>query len=63
MPVIQWIKENFNGFTTSMCNMVLRSIEFVPDRLKTEEMCNKAVCMDLYILELVSDHLKTHGNV
>ena len=31
---------------------------FVPDCFKTEEVCNKAVCMDPYGLEFIPGHLK-----
>ena len=31
---------------------------FVPDRFKTQKMCNEAVCMVPYNLELVRAHLK-----
>ena len=59
MPVIHWINEIFNSFTTRVYNMALRNLEFVPDHFKTQEMCSKAVCMDPYSLEFVPDHLKT----
>ena len=36
-----------------------RSLEFVPDKLKTEEMCNEAVRREPYTLDCVLDHLKT----
>ena len=44
-----------------------QSLEFVPDRFKTGEMCNEAVevhpCTlwheDPYILKLIPDHVKT----
>ena len=32
---------------------------FVPDRLRTQEMCNKPVCMDPYSLEFGTDCFKT----
>ena len=35
------------------------SLEYVPDRFKTEEMCNKAVRSEPYTLRYVPDHLKT----
>ena len=38
----------------SLCMMF-----FVPERLTTQEMCNRAVCMDPYSLEFVPDHFKT----
>ena len=33
-----------------------RSLAFVPDRLKTEYMCNEAVVRDAYILDNVPNH-------
>ena len=39
-------------------NMEPRSLEFVPDHLKTEEMCNKAVRREPYTLRHVPDHFK-----
>ena len=36
-----------------------RYLKFVPDRLKTQDMCNEAVRKDSYILGDVSDHFKT----
>ena len=59
MSFIRWIKETFNCFTTRAWNMALRSLEFVPDRLKTEEICNKAVSINPPSLAYVTDHLKT----
>ena len=35
------------------------NLEFVPGHLKMQDMCNKAVCRELYTLRYVSDHLKT----
>ena len=32
---------------------------YVPDHLKTQEMCDEAVCMELYALEFVPDCFKT----
>ena len=34
---------------------------FIPDHLKTQEMCNKGVDMELCFLWFVPDHLKTQG--
>ena len=46
-----------------MCNETVRmepySLEFVPDRLKIEEMFKEVVRRDSYSLMYVSDHLKT----
>ena len=36
------------------------ALEFIPDRIKTQEMCNEVVKMDLYTLQYVSGNLKTH---
>ena len=36
-----------------------RYLTFVPDRLKTQDMCSEAVRKDAYILGDVSDHFKT----
>ena len=63
MPVIRWIKETFNCFTTRVCNMILGNLEFVSDFFKTEEMCNKAVRIEPCSLAFVPDHLKTQKNV
>ena len=35
------------------------SLEFVPDRFKTEEMCNKAMRREPYTQRYVPDHLMT----
>ena len=35
------------------------SLEFVPGRFKTQEMCNKAVSMEPYTLSYVPGRLKT----
>ena len=37
-----------------------RSLAFVPDRLKTEDLCIKAVRRNPYVLDYVPDYLKTH---
>ena len=46
-----------------MCNKEVdiepRSLALVPDRLKTEEMCNKAVCKDPWLLKYVPDWFVT----
>ena len=48
-----------------MCEEVVwiepRSLAFVPDRLKTEGLCIKAVRRDPYALDYVSDNLKTQN--
>ena len=36
-------------------------MKFVPDHLKTREVCERAVEDNLYTLEFVPDHLKTRG--
>ena len=59
MPVICWIKEAFNRFTPGVYNMALRNLEFVPDHLKTQEMCNKAVRIEPCSLAFIPDYLKT----
>ena len=56
---MSWIKETFNCFTTRVCNMTLRNLEFVPDHLKTQEMCNEAVHINPLLLTYVSDHFNT----
>ena len=35
------------------------SLEFVPGHLKTQEMCDEAVCREPYTLKYAPDHLKT----
>ena len=35
------------------------SLAFVPDHFKTQEICNKAVCMEPFLLKYVPDYLKT----
>ena len=35
------------------------TLEFVPDRFKTQKMCNEAVYREPYTLRYVHDHLKT----
>ena len=46
-----------------MCNKAVEKnpweLEFVLDRLKTQEMCNKAVARSSYMLGGVADHFKT----
>ena len=34
-------------------------IREIPDHLKTQEMCDEAVCIESYPLEVVPDHFKT----
>ena len=34
-------------------------IREIPDNLKAQEMCNKAMCIELFSLGFVPDHLKT----
>ena len=34
-------------------------LEYIPDHLKTQEMCIDAVIRDIYMLTYVPDHLKT----
>ena len=46
--------ETWDGITCYRLCMML----FVPDRLRTQEMCNKVVCMDPYSLEFVPDRFK-----
>ena len=36
------------------------SIGFIPDHFKTQKMCNKAVCMDPWLLKYVPVHLRMH---
>ena len=59
MPVICWIKETFNCFTTRVCNMSLRNLEFVPGHPKAQEMCNEAVHINPLLLVYFSDHFNT----
>ena len=46
-----------------MCNEVVhiepRSLTFVPDHFKTEEMCNQAVEKDPYRLRFIPVHFRT----
>ena len=58
MPIIGWIKEDFNCLTTRVYNMALRNLGLVPDCFKTQEMCNDAVRIEPYTLRYVSDHFK-----
>ena len=48
-------KETWDGITCHrLCIMF-----FVPDRLRTQKMCNKAVCIDPCSLEFTADQFKT----
>ena len=40
-----------------------RSLALVPDRVKTQEMCNKAVHRDPWLLEYVPDWLVTRQQI
>ena len=39
--------------------MIRRLIMVIPDRFKTQELCNEAVEADPYTLRFIPDHLKT----
>ena len=57
MPVICWIKETSNRFTTRVCNMVLRSLERFDDYLHTQGMCED----NPWVIRCVPEHLITKG--
>ena len=46
-----------------MCNKAVqrepKTLEFIPDHFKTQEMCNKAVEENPWIIRHVPDHFKT----
>ena len=45
----------------SLCSNVPTWTKEIPWFLKTQKMCNKAVCMERYSLAFVPDHFKTEG--
>ena len=45
-----------NGLVEDQASLLGR----VPDCLKTQKMCDKAMCQELYMLWHVPDHFKTH---
>ena len=41
----------------------VQSFVYVPDRFKTQEMCNKAMSIEPYFLVCVPDRFKTQKNL